>query len=58
MGVFSTLLAYQIGKRRGKRKSEPQQHKYELPDEPDCIHRWSFCEGYGACLGPCEYEES
>ena len=56
MGLLSHIVAYQIGKRRGKRQVLPvvvEQHE----GNPQCVNYESFCRGYGSCDGmECNYE--
>lgn len=55
MGLVSHVVAYKIGKRRGRREEQNS-----APDARDvnCINFARFCENYGSCDGQvCEYEE-
>jgi hypothetical protein len=57
MGILSTILAYGIGRRRGR--SERAERGVPLIDErdADCINYESFCRNFGNCNGmECEYE--
>lgn len=63
MGILSEVIAYKIGKRRGRRKAERQMRQAESPvfDERDpvCLNYQSFCVNFGSCNGmKCEYEDS
>ncbi len=58
MGLFSHLVVYSIGKRRGRRKAQ----RGAVPDCVDtrdegCSNYVAFCRSYGSCDGmECEYE--
>ena len=59
MGLLTTIIAYKVGKRSGRRKAERNQDEPEGPDErdPECLNYASFCLNYGSCDGmACEYE--
>jgi hypothetical protein len=56
MGLFSHLIAYQFGKRRGKRKAKTVFVQQDNRS-PKCVNYYSFCLNYGSCDGmECEYE--
>lgn len=56
MGVLTTILAYKIGRRRGRRKAQQMfMDTYDGgADEPrptdTCTNYDSFCKNYGSCL--------
>lgn len=55
MGILSVLVAYKIGRRRGRAQ------RVELPindgRDPLCINFETFCRNFGSCDGmECEYE--
>ena len=55
MGLFTTVIAYKLGKRSGKRDSET----IVVHDNRDseCLNYESFCKNYGGCYDQiCEYE--
>ena len=57
MGIFSTILAYQFGRRRGKKQNDSER---ESPHEghPDCLNYSSFCHHFGSCDGQeCEFDD-
>lgn len=52
MGALSVLLAYKIGKRKGRKKTlrAVNQHGAVVDERiPTCIHYESFCKNYGSC---------
>ena len=56
MGLFTTVIAYKLGKRSGKRDSET----IVVHDNRDseCLNYESYCKSYGSCNGMrCEYEQ-
>ena len=57
MGIFTSLVAYQFGKRRGRRQSKSQgENRHE--GHPDCLNYSSFCEHFGSCDGQeCEFDD-
>jgi len=58
MGLFSTLIAYKIGKRAGRKRAERASGQDDFEGHPDCINYESFCRNYGSCDGmPCEFED-
>ena len=56
MGLFSNIIAYKIGKSRGKRAS-----KVVLENDgrdPECLDYESFCKNFGSCDGQkCDYDD-
>ena len=60
MGLFSHVVAYSVGRRRGRRAAEHRAAAREHHDErdPECLNYQSFCRGYGSCDGmECEYSD-
>lgn len=62
MGILSEVVAYKIGKRRGRRKAERQMRYAGSPEvggrDPECLNYQSFCQNFGSCNGmACEYED-
>jgi hypothetical protein len=56
MGLLSHVVAYKVGKSRGRRKEA--RSRAEDSRDPDCLNYSSFCRQYGSCDGQkCEYEE-
>jgi hypothetical protein len=56
MGLLSHVVAYKVGKSRGRRK-ESRSSKEDTRN-PDCLNYSVFCRQYGSCDGQkCEYEE-
>ena len=56
MGLFTTVIAYKLGKRSSKRDSET----IVVHDNRDseCLNYESYCKSYGSCNGMrCEYEQ-
>jgi hypothetical protein len=57
MGLVTNLVAYKLGKSRGKRKERNSQSEAEDSRDPDCINYSMFCRQFGSCDGQkCEYE--
>lgn len=56
MGLFTTYVAYKVGKSRGKRSA--RNASFSGTRDPDCINYQMFCSNYGSCDGQvCEYPE-
>jgi len=58
MGLLSHVVAYKVGKSRGRRRAE--RDAPDTPDarDPDCLNYAIFCRQYGSCDGQrCEYGE-
>lgn len=57
MGIFSHIITYQIGKRRGYRKAEENPVVINDLRDKNCTNYESFCKNFGSCDGmECEYE--
>lgn len=57
MGLVSHIVAYKVGKSRGRRKAERNYPEAEDSRDPDCLNYSVFCRQYGSCDGQkCEYE--
>lgn len=59
MGLFSTIVAYKIGTRAGRKRAERRAALDDnVEGDPECLNFDSFCRNYGSCDGMvCEYEE-
>jgi hypothetical protein len=56
MGLVNHLITYQIGKSRGRRKSEKERPLAADSRDPDCLNYSIFCRQFGSCDGQkCEY---
>lgn len=56
MGLVTNLVAYKLGKSRGKRKERSSQSEAADSRDPDCINYSMFCRQFGSCDGQkCEY---
>jgi hypothetical protein len=54
MGLFSNIIAYKVGKSRGKRASKVVLENDDR--DPECLNYESFCKNFGSCGGQeCEY---
>lgn len=59
MGLLSEIIAYKIGKRRGRIKAERSFTPVIINDKRDqeCSNYQSFCRNFGSCDGmECEYD--
>lgn len=54
MGLFTTVVAYKLGKRGGRRDSkEVVVHDSR---DPECLNYESYCKNFGSCNGQkCDY---
>lgn len=59
MGLLSTIVAYKVGKRAGRKRAERRaRDSAEREGHPDCVNYASFCENYGSCDGmTCEFDD-
>lgn len=60
MGLLSNLIAYKIGRRRGRIQARRMDAEAPEPDRRDseCLNFESFCREFGDCNGmECEYAE-
>jgi len=56
VGLFSVLVAYKVGRRRGRRETPPSAADVDRRD-PECLNYASFCLNFGGCNGmSCEYD--
>jgi hypothetical protein len=54
MGLFTTIVAYKLGKRSGRRDSETVVVHDDR--DPECLNYESYCKNYGSCNGQkCDY---
>jgi hypothetical protein len=54
MGLFTTIVAYKLGKRSGRRDSETVVVHDNR--DPECLNYESYCKNYGSCNGQkCDY---
>ena len=54
MGIFTNIIAYKVGKSRGKRDSEVVFVNDSR--DPECLNYESFCKNFGSCDGQeCNY---
>jgi hypothetical protein len=54
MGLFTTYLAYKVGKRVGRSGAEPDEF---FTGDPTCLH-YDECANEGGCLNrACEFGE-
>ena len=60
MGLLSTIVAYKIGKRAGRKRAERRaEANNDHEGHPDCVNYASFCENYGSCDGmTCEFDDA
>lgn len=57
MGLISHVVAYKVGKSRGRRKAERDNSESSDVRDPDCVNYPIFCRQFGSCDGQkCEYE--
>ena len=50
MGVLTVLVAYSVGKRRGRKKAS-RKSGASVVYNPECANYLSFCQHYGNCAG-------
>lgn len=53
MGILTTILAYKVGRNRG-RKQGYRLAEYDsgtLPEREDCVNYHLFCKNFGSCDG-------
>lgn len=56
MGLLSHVVAYKVGKSRGRKKERQENQPVDTRD-PDCVNYAIFCRQFGSCDGQkCEYE--
>lgn len=56
MGLLSHVVAYKVGKSRGRKKERKNNQPVDVRD-PDCLNYSIFCRQFGSCDGQkCEYE--
>ena len=54
MGLFTTVVAYKLGKRSCKRDSDVVVVNDRR--DPECLNYDSYCKNYGSCNGQkCDY---
>ena len=54
MVLFTTVVAYKLGKRSGKRDSDVVVVNDRR--DPECLNYESYCKNYGSCNGQkCDY---
>jgi len=57
MGLLSVLVAYKVGRRRGRREVESNAEIVDGRNE-ECLNYSSFCLHFGGCNGmACEFPD-
>ena len=57
MGLISHVVAYKVGKSRGRNNAERSRPEAEDSRDPDCVNYSIFCRQFGSCNDQqCEYE--
>ena len=60
MGILSEVIAYKLGKRRGRIKAERNYTPVIISDKRNsqCSNYVSFCQTFGSCNGmECDFDD-